>query len=289
MRVVLAPAPPTQWFPCPHCRTPVPVVVPREPPPLYSWEVFPGLYPALPSPRRPRRRAYWAAGVALLVVALFAAGFAAVLVYDAWQAARPASFVVDGTVGRYVDAGFEPLAGATVTLTNEENRSTTLVTGFEGTFLFSSVPPGGVTLNVSAPGYAPLSVTTFVSSVYAAPSTDLDIALTPGSPENASTVALAPFPDLEQFEASIGSGAVLLGIVVVVAGAAALATMRDERPALGVVGGAAGLVSPLVMYFLSLSVAFPLLTGATAVLAAAGAFALVLRAVRLTQSGPAAD
>ncbi|MGC2360173.1 MAG: hypothetical protein WA691_07740, partial [Thermoplasmata archaeon] len=54
LRVVLASEPATQWFPCPHCRTPVPAVVPRDPPPLYSWEVLPGLYPALPRPRVPR-------------------------------------------------------------------------------------------------------------------------------------------------------------------------------------------------------------------------------------------
>ncbi|MGC2788982.1 MAG: hypothetical protein WA547_02845, partial [Thermoplasmata archaeon] len=70
LRVVLASEPATQWFPCPHCRTPVPAVVPRDPPPLYSWEVLPGLYPALPRPRVPRWRARRAAAAALLVVAV---------------------------------------------------------------------------------------------------------------------------------------------------------------------------------------------------------------------------
>lgn len=289
MRVVLAPQPPTQWFPCPHCRAPMPVVVPRDPPPLYSWEVLPGLYPALPRPRVPRWKARRAAAVALLVVAVLTASFAAVLVYEGWEATRPASFTVDGTVGDAVAGFVRPLPGAEVKLTDDGNRTTSVVTGFDGSFSFRNVPSGGVTLNISAAGYSPTTVTTFVSAVYVTQATGLDVVLSPGGASNGSSVALAPFPSLEQFVASVGSGAVLLGIITMVAGFAAIATVREDRPAIGVVGGAAGLLSPLVFFYLTLSTAFPLVTAGTAIVAAAGAFTMTLRAVQIAQTGPAPD
>jgi Carboxypeptidase regulatory-like domain len=288
LRVVLAPQPATQWFPCPHCRAPVPVVVPRDPPPLYSWEVLPGLYPALPRPRLPRWRAHRAAAIALFLVVALSAGFAAVLVYDAYLATAPAPFVVAGSVEHYQGNALVPVPGATVVLTNDANRSTSETTGLDGSFSFASVPPGGVTVNVSAAGYAPVSVTTFVSSVYSPSSGGIAVVLSPGGTANATTIALAPFPDLEQFVASLGSGAVLLGIVTLVAGTAGIATWRDDRPALGVVGGAAGLLSPLVLFYLSLTSAFPLLEAGSALVAGAGAFALLLRTVQVAQTTPPA-
>ena len=289
LRVVVAAQPPTQWFPCPHCHTPMPVVVPRDPPPLYSWEVLPGLYPPLLRPRVPRWRARRSVAAALLVIAVVAAGLTAVLVYDGYAASQPASFTVDGTVDREVGDVAEPLAGAQVMLSNDANHQSSVLTDFDGSFSFANVPPGGVTLNVTATGYAPLTVTTFVSVVYGGPSTGLDIVLTPGGASNASTVTLAPFPDLEQFLASIGSSAVLLGIIALAAGFAAVATFREDRPAVGVVGGAAGILAPLVLFYLSLTAVFPLLEDLSAVLATAGAFTLVVRAIQLAQTGPAPD
>jgi Carboxypeptidase regulatory-like domain len=286
---VLAAAPPTQWFPCPHCRAPVPVVVPRDPPPLYTWEVLPGLYPALPPPRIPRRRGTSAVTIALLAIAVLAAAFAGVLVYDAWVAVQPASFGVTGTV-ESTSGGFpQPLVGATVVLTNDANHSSTEVTGIDGGFSFTSVPSGGVTLNVSDPGYASISVSTFVSSVYAGPSQGIVIDLAPGTPANVTTVALAEFPDLEQFVAALGSGAILLAVVTVVAGAAAVVTSRADRPALAVIGGASGILSPFVVYYLSLSSVSLLVTAGTAVVAAAGTFVVTWRALQMAQTGPAAD
>ncbi|MCI4338754.1 MAG: carboxypeptidase-like regulatory domain-containing protein [Thermoplasmata archaeon] len=289
LRVSLAAQPPTQWFPCPQCHSPVPVVVPRDPPPLYSWEVLQGLYPPLTRPRVPKWRARRAVAAALIVVTVLAAGLAAVLVYEGYDASRPSSFTVDGTVDHQVGGIPQPLDGAKVVLTNDGNHASEVFTVLDGTFAFSNVPPGGVTLNVTAAGFAPLTVTTFVSVVYLTQATGLQIVLSPGGPDNSSTVALAPFPDLEQFLASVGSGAVLLGIIALVAGFAAVATFRDDRPAIGVVGGAAGLVAPLVLFYLSLSAVFPLLEGLSAILAAAGSFTLALRAIQLAQTGPAPD
>ena len=230
-----------------------------------------------------------AAAAALLVVAVLSAAFAAVLVYDAWDSVRPAAFTVDGSVSHAVGAVDVPLAGATVVLTNDANQSTSVATRPDGSFSFANVPPGGVTLNVSAAGYAPVTLTTFVSSVYLGPATGLVIVLSPGGPGTGSTVSLAPFPDLEQFVASVGSGAVLLGVIALTAGVAAVATAREDRAALGVVGGAAGILSPLVLIYLSLSAAVPYVMYGTAVIAAAGAFTVAVRAVQMAQTGPAPD
>ncbi len=289
LTVVLAPEPPTQWFPCPNCHAPMPVVVPRDPPPLYSWEVLPGLYPPMLRPRVPRWRARRTVAAALFLVTVLAAALGAVLVWDGYAATTPAAFTVDGTVARDVGGVTEPLAGATVVLTDDAGAASTELTGASGSFSFSAIPPGGVTVNASAAGFAPVVVTTFVSVVYGAPSTGLEIVLSPGTASNASTVALAPFPDLEQFVASVGSGAALLGVIALVAGFAAVATVRSDRLPLGVVGGASGVVAPLVLYYLSLSSAFPLLVYLSGILAGAGAFALAVRAIQIGQTGSAPD
>jgi Carboxypeptidase regulatory-like domain len=289
LHIVLAAAPPTQWFPCPHCRAPVPVVVPRDPPPLYAWEVLPGLYPALPPPRIPRRRSAGAITVALLAIAVLAAAFAGVLVYDSWVAVQPASFAISGAVESTSGGYPQPIVGATVVLTNDANHSSSETTGIGGGFSFTSVPTGGVTLNVSAPGYASQSVSTFVSTIYAGPTTGIVIDLTPGTPANVTTVALAQFPDLEQFVAALGSGAILLAMVTLVAGAAAVITSRADRPALAVIGGASGMLSPFVVVYLSLTSVSLVVTVGTAVVAAAGTFVVTWRALQMAQTGPAAD
>ncbi|HTW40263.1 MAG TPA: carboxypeptidase-like regulatory domain-containing protein [Thermoplasmata archaeon] len=286
LRVELAAEPPTQWFPCPHCHTPVPVVAPRDLPPLYSWEVLPGLYPELPRPRVPKWRVRRAAAAALLVVAVVSAGLAAGLVVAGWEAAQPARYTISGTV---VGTSGAPIPGADVTLANDANQSTSALTGFDGTFSFSNVPEGGVALNVSASGYAPATVYTFVSNVYATQSTGLEVTLSPGTASNGTTTSLTPFPDMEQFLASVGAAAVLLGIIALVAGFAAVATVREDRPPVGVIGGAAGLLSPLTLVYLSLSSALPLLIEVTAISAGAGAFVLAMRAMQLAQTGPAPD
>jgi hypothetical protein len=292
LAVVLAPSPPTQWFPCPHCGTPVPVVVPRDPPPLYTWEVLPGLYPALPRPRRPRWRARGAVAAALVAIAVLAVAFAGIFAYYAVLAPTPGSYTVSGIVVEDLGGGrTAPAVGAAVSLTPEGGATSTESTGTNGVFYFSGVPTGGLSLNFSLTGYAPIEVQTFVSSVYDAGSQGILVTLEPGSAGNGTTVAFSAFPDLESFLASVGSAVVLLGIVAGVAGVAAVGTLRHDRPALGVVGGGAGVFAPLGLYFLSLGPAFPLVLDMTATLAGLGAFALALRAVEIAQTGagPAPD
>ncbi len=289
LHVVLAPSPPTQWFPCPQCRTPVPVVVPRDPPPLYAWEVLPGLYPALPAPRIPRRRRITLVTVGLLVIAVLAAALAGVLVYDSWAAVQPGSYAVAGTVETTANGYAQPIAGATVVLTNDANQSTRVLTGVGGGFSFGAVPAGGITLNISASGYQSVSVATFASPVYTGPTQGLLIDLTPGSSANVTTVALANFPDLVQFVAALGSGAVLFAAVAIVVGAAAVITSRADRPALAVIGGGAGVLSPFVVVYLSLTPVSAAVTGVSALMAGIGAFVVAWRAVGMAQSGPAPD
>ena len=286
LRVVLAPEPPTQWFPCPHCRNPVPVVVPRDPPPLYSWEVLPGLYPALLPPRRPRVRVRRMAQVALVIVAALAVGLAAAFVALGWEALGPASYDVSGTVLEQTSSRQVAAVGATVILTVNGGPPTRTSTDFEGRFTFADVGSGGIALNVTAPGYAPVTVQTFASPVYRTATTGLTVVLVPGTSSNATTVALTPFPDLETFVASIGSGAALLGIVALLGGWAAVVTARSNRPAVGVVGGASGLVAPVALFFLSLGGVFPDLLAVTTALAAAGAFATTTRCLEIYQVGP---
>lgn len=283
LAAVVAPMPPTQWFPCPHCRAPVPVLVPRDPPALYSWEVLPGLYPRLPRPRAPRWRLRTAAAVALLAVAVVAVAVGGGLAFYGAEATRSAAYTVSGTVVSGTTG--QPLVGATVNLTNDAGASQVEVTGVGGGFSFSRVPSGGISLNVTAPGYAPVTVSTFASPAYDAGTTGLGIALYPGSLANATTVSLAPFPDLESFLASIGGATILLGIIAVVAGAAAIAGRRPEVRTATVIGGSAGVGVPAVLLLLGLSAAFPILVGVAAIGGALGAFAAASGAGELLVAG----
>ena len=287
LHAVLAPSPPTQWFPCPQCRNPVPVVVPRDLPPLYTWEVAPELYPALPPPRRPRVSLRRMAQVALVGVAVLAVVFGGVLAVLGYEALGPGSYTVSGTVVlEWTTRGYVPNFTPTVVLTTDSGATFLIHTGTDGKFLFSNVPAGGITLNVSCPGFGAATLVTFASPVYDAGTTDLSVSLHQGS-SNTTTIALSPFPDLETFVASIGSGVALLGLVAVLGGAAAVITRRSDRPAVGVVGGAAALLSPVALYLLSLGGIFPLLTTGTAVLAAVGAFVATIRSVEMYQVGSA--
>ncbi len=289
LRVVLASAPPTQWFPCPHCQRPVPVVVPRDPPPLYSWEVMPGLYPTLPPPRIPRWRARGAAAAALVVVTVVAAVFGGWLAYYGIVADGPGSYAVTGTVDRTSFGGTVPATGALVVLTEEGNRTVRATVGPTGSFAFADVPSGGISLNVSLAGYAPATVDTFASPGYNAGTTGIAIVLAPGPIGNGTFAAFSPFPDLETFLAAVGGATVLLGIVALVAGFAALVTVRADRPAVGVVGGGAGVAAPLVLHFLALDTVYPVILVGAAIAGAFGAFTLALRAVEMAQTGPAVD
>lgn len=286
LRVVLAPAPPTQWFPCPHCRAPVPVVVPRDPPPLYSWEVLPGLYPPLPPPRIPRWRPRRAAAGALLALALIAAVLGGLLAYYGVAAQGTGSFTVSGTVDATLANGATvPAAGARVALSSETGRSSTEIVGPSGGFAFVGIPTGGLTLNITLSGYSPVEVQSFVSPIYSAGETGISVTLSPGGEANGTTLTLTAFPDLESLVASIDSGVALLFLSAGLAAWGAVITTRSDRPAVGVVAGGAGLLAPFALYLLALGPVVPTLLAISGLLAALGAFTLSLRAAELARYG----
>ncbi len=289
LRALLAPAPSTQWLSCPSCHRSVPALVPRDPPPLYTWEVYPGLYPALPPPRHSRWSGRRLAAGALLGVAVMAVVLAALFAYYATAAPAGGSFDTNGTVLLQTSGGtLLPATGATVTVTPESGPARSTVVGGNGAFTLSGLPTGGLSIHFQEPGYSPVIVLAFVSPLFSAGAAGLLVQLAPGSAANATTVSLTPFPTLEQFVAAIAAGALVLALVAAVAVLAGFRTLRDDRPALGIVGGGAGLFAPIALLDLSLGGPFPLLLLASGIGAALGAFVLVLRAAHLLRTGPAA-
>ena len=228
------------------------------------------------------------AQVALALVASLAVLLGALLAVLGAQALGPGSYEVEGSVFLANTHPLSAAVGATVVLTNDAGRQFVETVGPAGTFTFQHVAPGGISLNITLAGYAPATVTTFASPIYSTQTTGLAIVLSPGSTSNATTTTLSPFPNLETFVASVGSGAALLGIVALLGGWATVVTARSNRPAVGVVGGAGGLLAPVALYFLALGGVFPELLAGTAALAAVGAFAAVTRSLEILQVGPEA-
>lgn len=225
-----------------------------------------------------------AALIAVTAIAVVLGGFLAVL---GTEAPAPGSYLVSGTVFEVSSAGtVVPAVGATVALTDESPGTVVTHTSFSGGFSFAAVPTGGISLNISAAGYAPVTLVTFASSVYDTGTTGLTVTLAAGSSSNGTTVAMSPFPSLESFLASVGSGVVLLGLVALVGGIAAVVTGRSDRPAVGVVGGAAGVLAPAALYLLALGGVFPAIIAGSGVLAAIGAFAVTGRTLEILQVGP---
>jgi hypothetical protein len=226
----------------------------------------------------------------LLNVAVFAALLTGILGYYAVVADAPGSFSVGGTValedskGRTVPAG-----GASIIATDEAGQQFNTTAAGDGQFEFSGLPTGGVTLNVTYPQYAPVRVDVFLSTIYSGGATSIDVNLIAGNFSERSTMSLTPFLNVETFVAAIGGGVVLLGLVTVIATVSAIVTFRHDRPAVGIVGGGAGLFAPLVIVLLSLGIPFPVLLGASGVLAAIGGFVLAFRAVEMGQVGRVPD
>jgi hypothetical protein len=290
LRATIGPVPATQWFPCPRCGAAVPVVAPRDLPPLYSWEIVPALYPLQSVARRPRWKASVVASLALVAATLLSAACAGLLGYDGYVASEPATFVVSGEVGQQLpDGSVAPLSGAQVVLYENDNQTVlTRVTGLNGSFQFSDVPAGGIELNVTGPpssGDAPLDVYTFASRSYSTQTQGLLLTLQPGTPSNTTVDALTPFPDLATLLSYAGGGAVLCGGAALAAGFGAFALRRPRGTVLGVIGSGAAVSVPAVVLILSLSSAFPVVTAAAAVAGGLGAFALVLAVAQLATQG----
>jgi hypothetical protein len=289
LRAVLAGGTATEWFPCPHCHRPVPVVLPRQPPPLYSWEVVAGLYPSLPLPRRPRWRSSSVVFAALLVVTILTLVLAGLLVYDGVRANGPGTFTIAGTVnGPGGFPGERPVAGASVVLHGENGFLSSATTDLAGRFAIAGVPAGGVNLTIRAPSYANASVVSFISSVYNASWAGLVVDLANASPAGSTTyIVLSPFPDMESFLASVGAGAALLILAGTIAALAARRVARPGGGALAVLGGGAGAGAPAAFYVLALATPFPWLTLGSAVAGGAGAFVIAVAAATLARGDAA--
>jgi len=270
---------------CPHCSTTVPIVAPRDPAPLFTWEVFPSVYPSLPVPRAPGARLLTVVGVALLVATLLLAGLAGFLVWNGVEAVGPGTFTLHGTVVRSSEFSSvtEPVAGGTVNVSGESGFHELVLSNASGGFVVTGIPAGGVSVNVSAPGYSSVLVEVFVSAIYATASSSspLVVTLTASAGSPSTIVVQSPFPTLENLLASLGSAAVLLGIAALIAGVGARAALRKGRVTHAVVGGAAALIAPAALFELGETIVFPYLELPTVALAAIGALAVSLALVPL--------
>jgi hypothetical protein len=289
LRAALGPSPTTQWFPCPTCHQPVPFVPPRELPPLFSWEVVPGLYPPLAAPRPPRWRIATVAAIALAAAAVLSAVSAGLLAYDGYVASEPATYLVSGAVYRPSGNLLVPLVGATVALSSNGEAYASTTTGTTGTFSFPRVPAGGIELNVTASGYGPLVVYTFASRSYSTQTQGLALSLSPGTPDNQTVTALTPFGDLETLLAYAGGSAVLLGLAAATSAVGAIALRRPEGAAPGVIGAGAAVAVPALLVLLSVAGAFPVAAYVGGAVGGAGGFSLALTTVMVASRPPPRD
>ncbi len=264
------------------------MVASRPLPPLYTWEVVPDLYPALPLPRRPRFRPARLAAVALVAVSVLALVLAGLLAFYGVEASAPRSFTVSGNVeGPGFGGTIQPISGAHVVLTGEAGYRAITTTSVSGAFDFAGVPSGGVNLTVTAVGYTNATVATFVSPVYDAGSTGLVIEMESGGAGNRTVTVLSPFPDLETFLATVGGAAVVFVVAGAVAIVGALRVARADAAVLGVLAGGAGAALPAVVYLLALGTPFPWFALGTAVAGGFGAFAIAIEAAALSRGAAA--
>ncbi len=247
--------------PCPRCGQPIVIVPPRDPPPLYTWEVYPNLYGSAPLPRG--NPYHWRPAIAALLWVAFAllAGSAAALVVVSGVTLAAGPVTVAGTVEETFAGGIAPapLAGAQVRLTGDAGAVRLAITDADGRFAFPGVATGGIGLNVTYPGLTPAALALFDSPFYSSPNLR-SLAIDLGSGPNASTSAAeSDFADLEAFVSSVATAALLLalGAVAALFGAIAAAAPRfgPGIPAAGV--GAA--VAPAALLLLGVVEPFPAL------------------------------
>jgi hypothetical protein len=280
----------TTFVRCPHCGGTVPIVAPRDPPPLFAWEVSPQLYPPIPSISEGGRRSVrpFVLGTLLLATLITAllAGFAAA---EASVVLAPGHIELAGTVvGESPGLPAHPLARLTVSGENGYRASGT--TAPDGSFDFHGVPIGGVTILVNATGYPNTSFDMFFTSILSQPShsTGLELDLGSGGTSNAITVVYSPWGDLEEFVATLLTATVIFAVGVIVAGVGVWAILRQRRPSYAVAGAAAMIVAPACLPLLTLDTVFPdaVLVSSIAGALGAAAFVLLVVPIALTASAP---
>jgi Carboxypeptidase regulatory-like domain len=265
-------------------------VPPTNPPPLFSWEVYPLVYPPLPALRVPSRSIGRLAAVALLACTLLLVGVAGALGYSGAVALGPTRFALSGTV-QSTDAAV-PIAGADVVLTSEAGNVERTVSDASGRFALTGISSGGATLNVSRAGYASASYELFFSPAYSATGAGaggLVVSLPPGTTGNVTVVSESPFGTLESFVSSLWSAGALLALAAVVCGFGAWAAFRDRHAPLAIAGGLGAASAPFVLTTLGVTSAFPLSTAPAAVLILLGLVGAVLELWPLLWAGRAAE
>jgi hypothetical protein len=270
------------WASCPHCQNPLPVLATRDPPPLFSWEAYPNVYPSLPTPKAPGRRMSKMTAIVLVATTILLASLAGLLVGTGAAALSNGSYTLAGSVLGQEGPGRVAIA-ATIHLLGEAGFNVTFPTGPGGLFSIPGVPAGGISVNVSAPGYQPEVLELFLSNVYQSVSDPqaLSFVLAPGSGASTTFVGASSFGDLEGFLTSLWSAAAVLVIAAVLAGAGAVAAFRYRRPGLAVAGGAAAAAAPSSLFLLGDIPAFPMLAVPVLALVSLGAVALMLGAIEL--------
>lgn len=291
LAAIPTPSPWASWVSCPHCGHPVAVVAPRDPPPLFTWEVHPeavgGARPALFG--GPRTARWWS----LLLIGTVAAlvGSAGALAVLGFESLAPGEFHVAGTVVRSAGGSELPVGGVSVTATGESGPPVSAVTGPAGTFDLGGLPAGSVRIEAEALGGGSATVVVFVSSSFSSVGTPADpVTIELGSAAssgNASGPILeSTFGGLEDFLSSLFAASLLLGLAAVVGLVAVVVGRRGRHPAVVVAGGSAAALAPFALPILGIGAIFPWVTVAAAGGGALGLAAASLAAVRLAADSP---
>lgn len=239
----------TSYTRCPQCASALPFVAPREPAPLYSWEVYPGLYPPTSIPSPPSRWRRPAVLALLLAVTMLLAGLGGIFAWVGGDALRPGALTVGGTVSP------SGLPGAWVDVQGENGFNVNM-SAPTGVFSVPRVPYGGVEVTAGAMGYGSVQVELFYSPVYSSITGSPDALQFELSRSNGSSVNIidtTSFPDLETFVATVWSGTGVLWISALLTGLGVAATRRDRLP-LVIVGGVSAMAAPFALPLLGIDV-----------------------------------
>jgi hypothetical protein len=289
--VLPPPGPGLLWTHCPSCSYPVPVIHPRDPSPLFTWEVYPEVAPVgtLPEWSGPAARKFSSGLLLVATATLVLVGLLALL--TGFGALPSHSYTVNGTVGTTPVSGgsFTPIPGAQVTVTGENAFRAVVLTDANGAFSVPGVPSGAVGVNVTAAGFSPVQEELFDSPIYSAPSdgaTGLHVSLNSGGPSEGTYLQLSDFPSLESLVATLWSGAILFGVASTVCVVSGLRDLRRDRPAWGVAGGAAAALAGLLLPDLGISSIVPEGILLASIGATCGVLAFAASAFRLAARSP---